>query len=211
MARAAGDGRRRVNDPDGVRRRIVDAAYAAFSTRGYHSTSIHDLKQAAGATGGALAHHFPTKKDMAIAVIGDHVAKAVEDTWIRPVLSSPSAAEGIAIVFNTIAADLERQGFVSGCPLNNLAIELSRYDDDIRLSVESIFRRWRAAIADKLKTDHAAGLVDVLDPEAFATLVVASYSGAMAMAKASQDARPLRACAKQLVSIMRRHAAESGE
>jgi len=41
-----------------------------------------------------------------------------------------------------------------------------------------------------------------LDPEAFATLVVAAYSGAMAMAKASQSAEPLRVCAAEIARAM---------
>lgn len=197
---------RRTNDPDGIRRRLIDAAFAAFSTRGYHSTSIHDLKQDTGATGGTLAHHFATKKDLGLAVVRDRVAGAVEETWIRPVLSSPTAADGIKAVFDSVADELESQGSVSGCPLNNLAVELARYDEDFRASIDGVFVKWRDAIASKVREDLASGRLARLDPEAFATLVVASYSGAMAMAKSGQSARPLRLCAEQLLGIMRQNA-----
>ncbi|WP_414470908.1 TetR/AcrR family transcriptional regulator [Microvirga sp. M2] len=202
MASRAPTKHRRSNDPEGVRRRVVDAAYAAFSTQGYHATSVHDLKREAGATGGALAHHFATKKELGLAVIRDRVAAAVEETWIRPVLAASTASEGIQAVFAGIIAELEGQGAVSGCPLNNLAIELARHDDDFRVSIDTVFVRWREAIADKLKADLSAGAVFDLDPEAFAVLVVASYSGAMAMAKAQQSAEPLRVCAEQLARVM---------
>ena len=193
----------RKNDPEGLRRRLVAAAYAAFTTRGYRATSVHDLKRETGATGGALAHHFPTKKDLALAVLQDQVAEIVEETWMRPVLAAATAGEGIRAVFTAIAAGLEAQGSVSGCPLNNLALELARDDADFRRVIDAIFLRWRDAIADKIRADQRAGATTTIDPEAFATFVVATYSGAMAMAKASQSAAPLRTCAEQLTRLMR--------
>ncbi|RDI58630.1 TetR/AcrR family transcriptional regulator [Microvirga subterranea] len=202
MAERTRAARVRTNDPGGLRRRLVDAAFEAFATRGYHATSVHDLKRAAGATGGALAHHFPSKKDLGLAVLQDRVADAVEETWIRPVLSARTAADGISAVFTRIADELDRQGCVSGCPLSNLALELSRHDDDFRRLIDAVFVRWRAAVAEKIRTDQEAGLLEGLDPEAFATLVVASYSGAMAMAKAAQDAQALRICAEELSRAM---------
>jgi AcrR family transcriptional regulator len=201
--RAAASPRGRINDPEGLRRRLVDAAYAAFSTQGYHFTALHDLKREAGATGGALSHHFPTKKDLGLAVLRDRVADIVEETWIRPVLSAPSAAAGIQAVFARIIAELELQGSVSGCPLNNLAIELSRHDADFRTLIDAIFVRWRNAVADKIRADPSAGGLAGLDPDAFATFVVAAYSGAMAMAKAGQSTAPLKVCAAQLAKILR--------
>ncbi|HEV7304657.1 TetR/AcrR family transcriptional regulator [Ensifer sp.] len=192
----------RTNDPEGLRQRLVDAAYVAFTTRGYHSSAIHDLKREAGVTGGALAHHFPTKKALGLAVIQDRVAEAVETTWIAPVRVATTTADGIQAVFATIVSELERKGAVSGCPLNNLALELSREDEAFQAAIEAIFLRWRTAIADKLRADLRAARIDDFDPDAMATLVVAAYSGAMAMAKASQSVVPLTVCAEQLTSIL---------
>ena len=197
-ARASG----RKNDPEGLRRRLVEAAYSAFTTRGYRATSVHELKHETGATGGALAHHFPTKKDLGLAVLQDRVADIVEETWIRPIRTATTASEGIEAVFAAIIAELEQQGSVSGCPLNNLALELAWHDADFRRQIDAIFGRWRDAIADKIRADQRAGIASAVDPDAVATFVVATYSGAMAMAKASQSAAPLKTCVEQLARIM---------
>jgi len=61
-------GRSRTNDPAGVRKRVLDATAGAFQSRGYYSTSTHDIVREAGVTGGALHHHFPTKKALGLAV-----------------------------------------------------------------------------------------------------------------------------------------------
>ncbi|TIW14393.1 MAG: helix-turn-helix transcriptional regulator, partial [Mesorhizobium sp.] len=76
---------KRTNDPDGLRKRVLDVAEASFQVRGYHASSLGDLMAAAGVTGGALHHHFPTKKALALAVIEERVSAAVEETWIAPV------------------------------------------------------------------------------------------------------------------------------
>lgn len=202
MARQARRVAGRKNDPEGLRRRLVEAAYEAFTTRGYRATSVHDLKRDTGATGGALAHHFPAKKDLGLAVLEERVAAIVEETWMTPVVTAKTAGAGILAVFDAIATALEAQGSVSGCPLNNLALELAGEDDDFRRAIDGVFRRWRDAIADKLRADRDAGAAATVDPQDFATFVIAAYSGAMAMAKARQSAEPLRTCAAQLARVM---------
>ncbi|BCH26587.1 TetR/AcrR family transcriptional regulator [Mesorhizobium sp. L-8-3] len=186
--------RTRTNDPEAMRRKVLDVAEEAFQAKGYHATSLGDLMQGAGVTGGALHHHFPTKKAIGLAVIRERVAGAVEDTWIRPIEAAPSARQGVKDVFTSVADQLDRQGFVRGCPLNNLAHELSLADPEFRAALADVLARWRGALADKIRSDQQAGREEDTDPERFAVLVVATYSGAMAMAKTMQDAGPLRMC-----------------
>ncbi|MEW6633387.1 MAG: TetR/AcrR family transcriptional regulator [Pseudomonadota bacterium] len=181
-----------------MRRRVLDVAEESFQARGYHASSLGDLMAAAGVTGGALHHHFPTKKALALAVIEERVAGAVEETWIAPVRAAPSAREGVRAVFETVAAELEHQGYVRGCPLNNLAHELSLADDEFRVALARIFAGWRQAIADKMRADQQTGREEGTDPDRFAALTVATYSGAMSMAKTAQDAGVLRECLRGL-------------
>jgi AcrR family transcriptional regulator len=192
-------GRKRSYDPEGTRQRVLDVAAEAFQSRGYYGTGMHDLMREAGVTGGALYHHFPTKKALGLAVIRDRVAREVEDTWIQPVRSAPDAIGGIAGVFDRIAAGLRRRGAVSGCPLNNLVLELSLADPEFRAAMEAVLDAWRAAIAARLRADQAAGRLAPADADELAAFVVAAYSGAMAQAKAQQDAAPLEASARQLM------------
>ena len=194
---------KRTNDPEGMRNKVLDVAEDAFQARGYQASSMGDLMAAAGVTGGALHHHFPTKKALALAVIEERVAGAVEDTWIAPVHAAGSAREGVRKVFEAVATELEQQGFVRGCPLNNLAHELSLADPDFRIALADIFSAWRQAIADKVRTDQQAGTEQDADPERFATLAVAAYSGAMSMAKTAQDAGVLRDCLEELERVTR--------
>jgi AcrR family transcriptional regulator len=184
---------RRKNDPAGVRSRILDAAFRLFQSQGFNATSVHEIMAAAGVSGGALHHHFPTKQALGEAVIDENVAAAVEDAWLGPVLNAANARDGILGVFEDLARELDEQGSVSGCPVNNLTLELAHANPAFRDQLKRQFDRWRQTIALKLGGP---------DAEARATMVIASYSGAMAMAKVEQRGEPLRTCAKELARLL---------
>ncbi|WP_394843965.1 TetR/AcrR family transcriptional regulator [Pendulispora brunnea] len=186
-------GRLRMNDPEGMRNRILDAAAEAFQARGYHATSMQDIMKAAEMSGGALYHHFPTKKDLALAVIRERVAASVEETWIAPVQRARRTTDGIAAVFASIIAELTERGTVRGCPLANLGLELSLADPELRAAVQTVYDTWRTALAEKFRADELAG-----DPHALATFVISAYSGAMSLAKAEQTPTPLQTCIEHL-------------
>jgi AcrR family transcriptional regulator len=195
--------RTRQNDPEGLRSRLLDAAADLFQTRGYQVTSIKDVMEATGVSGGALHHHFPTKKQLAIAVIQDRVAPAVRQAWIEPVRVALSLGKGIAGVFAVIESGIEKRGAVSGCPLNNLALELSLTDPDFRHAINSIFDEWQATLAQKIGDTGGGRRLDQGKRIEAAAFIVSVYSGAMTLAKASQSAAPLRGAASVLSRWLR--------
>jgi AcrR family transcriptional regulator len=184
---------RRKNDPAGVRARILDSAFQLFQSQGFNATSVHEITAAARVTGGALHHHFPTKQALGEAVIGESVAAAVEDAWLEPVRSAADARKAILGVFEALARELDLQGSVRGCPVNNLTLELAHANPAFRDQLKRQFDRWRRTIAERLGGP---------DAEARATMVVAAYSGAMAIAKVEQRGEPLRVCAKELERLL---------
>lgn len=190
----------RTNDPVGLRNRLLDAAAAAFQSRGYGSTSIHDLIRATGITGGALHHHFPSKKSLALAVIDERVAADVAATWIEQVEAAPTAARGIIDVFAAVRKALDAQRSVSGCPLGNLASELSIGDDDLRTAIARHYDLWRDATAAKIRTDQSVGKAAYAgnDAASFANIVIALFTGALTIGKAEQSTAALRSAEQQL-------------
>jgi AcrR family transcriptional regulator len=202
-ARRASRATGRTNDPAGVRARVLDAAAGLFQTNGYHGTTMGDVIRGAGVSAGAMHHHYPSKKTLGLAVIRERVGPAVRETWVEPVIAAPSAFEGVKAVMDGIHADLTGRGGVNGCPLNNLALELSLVDKDFQAEIALVFADWQAAIAARIAADQARGCGPLgSDPDQVAALIVAGYSGAMAMAKARQDPEPLRICGEALLKVL---------
>lgn len=195
--------RTRQNDPERLRSRLLDVAADLFQTCGYQATSINDVMEATGVSGGALHHHFPTKKQLALAVIQDRVAPTVRETWIEPIRLASSLRKGIAGVFAVIESGVEKRGSVSGCPLNNLALELSLADSDFRHAINSIFDEWQGALAQRIGGTGGGKRLDQGKRIEAAAFIVSVYSGAMTLAKASQSAAPLRGAATVLSRWLR--------
>lgn len=194
--------RKRTYDPRATRARILDVASSEFQQRGYHATSMHDVMRLAAVPGGSVYHYFPTKKSLGLAVIEERVAGTVLQTWIEPIRTASSASEGVVAVFDSVAESLDGNGAVSGCPLNNLVLELSLADPDFQRALRAIFDQWEQTIAQRFRDDLDAGVLQKVDPQGMATFVVASFSGAMSLAKAAQNAAPVRACRHELARLL---------
>ena len=152
---------------------------------------MHDLMKETGVSAGALHHHFPTKKSLALAVLADRVRPAVREAWIDPVRNEPALGKGVADAFRSIIGGMRAQGPVLGCPLNNLALELALTDADLRRGIESIFAEWRGMLVDRIGGTRGGARLDANRRAAAANFVISVYSGAMNMAKATQNTAPL--------------------
>ena len=152
---------------------------------------MHDLMKETGVSAGALHHHFPTKKSLALAVLADRVRPAVREVWIDPVRNAPALGKGVADAFRSIIGGMRPQGPVLGCPLNNLALELALTDEDLRRGVESIFAEWRGVLVDRIGGTRGGARLDANRRAAAANFVISVYAGAMNMAKATQNTTPL--------------------
>jgi AcrR family transcriptional regulator len=192
----------RTNDPEATRARILDAAADPFQARGYQDTSVQDVKRAAGVTSGALHHHFESKKALGLAVIAERVAGALREAWLEPLVRAPTVADGVRDAIGAVSGGLHSQGFVRGCPVNNLAVELAFADSDFRAALQSIFADWQRAIAERLESEGMPASFRAFDPWAVAGFIIAAYSGAMTMAKSEQSAEPLESTMQLLLALL---------
>ncbi len=74
------------------RKQLLAVAVGEFGVRGYHITTMNQLAEAAGVTKPVLYQHFPSKRDLYLAVLGDvgeRLRKAIADATGRA--SSPHA------------------------------------------------------------------------------------------------------------------------
>jgi TetR/AcrR family transcriptional regulator, transcriptional repressor for nem operon len=80
-----------------------------------------------------------------------------------------------------------------GCPLNNLAQEMSPLDERFRRAVNATFDAWKEGFTRVLERGQAEGSVrrDV-DARKVASFVVAAVEGSSGLAKSAQSATMLR-------------------
>lgn len=196
-------GKLRSNDPEGTRARILDAAADLFQARGYHDTSVQDIKRAAGVSSGAFHHHFESKMALGLAVVKERVSDALRAAWLDPLLAAPTVAQGVANAIGATSGDLRAQGFVRGCPVNNLAVELAFSDSDFREALLAIFAEWQQTIAARLEVEPRPPAFAGASAHDLAGFIVAAYSGAMTMSKAEQSPDRLDATVAILMRLLK--------
>src|SRR5207248_495841 len=126
--------------PQDTRRKILRAAFQEFYKNGFQGGSLNHIVDVAGTTKGALFHHFKDKAELGYAVVTEVIRPNFKARWIDPLASSIDPIADLKSVLENREAD--RSGPVrleQGCPLNNLALEMSPLDEGFRQCVEKVY------------------------------------------------------------------------
>jgi TetR/AcrR family transcriptional repressor of nem operon len=84
---------------------------------------------------------------------------------------------------------------VGGCPLGNLASELSDVHEGFRARLAEVFSAWRDRITEALREARRRQMLsEACRPEAVAHFLVASLEGAILMTKVTKDIRVMEQC-----------------
>jgi AcrR family transcriptional regulator len=176
--------------PAKTRQKLLLAAFAEFYRRGFQGGSLSRILDQAGVTKGALFHHFPLgKQQLGYAVVDEVIGPLLRQRWIGPVQESSDPVAALQRSFRGyVAEDIASGHFVQGCPLNNLAQEMSPLDGGFHARIDALYDTWRAEITAALEVAKQRGLVrSNVVPADVAALIVASQMGIYGTGKSSQN------------------------
>jgi TetR/AcrR family transcriptional regulator, transcriptional repressor for nem operon len=92
----------------------------------------------------------------------------------------------------------------SGCPLLNLAQEMSPLDEQFRKKLERIFLAWQEGVATLLRSGQSQGTVRRdLNPDETASFLIAMVEGYASLAKVAQDAKVWEVGIRNIVGWLR--------
>jgi TetR/AcrR family transcriptional regulator, transcriptional repressor for nem operon len=187
--------KRRIRDPDATREKLLRAAFEEIYRRGFQAASLDTILAKAGVTKGALYHHFPDKMALGKAVVDEVVRNFLLERWsVGPLLElEGDPVTALQQILRHRSAELTSREVELGCPLNNLAQEMSPLDEPFRRQVNATFDTWRDAFAQALERGKVEGMVrrDV-EPRKVAAFVVAAIEGSFGLAKSAQSPSMLR-------------------
>jgi TetR/AcrR family transcriptional repressor of nem operon len=183
-----------------TRDQILDAAARLIHLRGYHGTSLDDVLRESGVGKGNFYYYFRSKEDLGFAIIDRVVERFLERTL------EPAFVDLTADPLDQVRAFLDRlleaqrqRNCVGGCPMGNLASELSDVHEGFRQRLADIFERWRVKLAATLERGRESGRLRAdLDADSAAGFVVASLEGAILMAKVTRDISVMEKCVAEL-------------
>lgn len=90
------------------REQVLNVALAVFAQRGYHTTSMNDIADAAGVTKPVLYQHFDSKRALYIAVletVGEGMITAIGSATQATPSGKTQTATGMVAYFRWVASD----------------------------------------------------------------------------------------------------------
>jgi TetR/AcrR family transcriptional repressor of nem operon len=192
----------RLRDPERTRECLLQAAFREVYRSGFQSAGLDTILAAAGVTKGALYYHFDSKEALGYALVEEVIAPDLRAKWLRPLQRGKDPIDTlIGIVQGESVRPEDVRG---GCPLNNLAQEMSPLDEGFRKRLATVFHAWQEGVATALREGQTRGRVRRdAEPAEAAGFLIAMVEGYVSLAKNAQDAKVLKAGIRNIVGWLR--------
>ena len=174
---------------DSTRQKLILAAFTEFYRNGFQGGSLNQIVEVAGSTKGAIFHHFSGKQELGYAVVDELIEPLLMQRWLEPLANSADPIADLKRAFRKfVREDIESGAWLQGCPLNNLAQEMSPLDEGFRTRIDRVYTIWRKGFASALVYGIKAGTVKKdVSARAVAAMLVAGQMGIWGTGKSSQN------------------------
>lgn len=175
----------------------METARRLFFDQGYANTGMAQILKESGANSGSLYHYFPTKEDLLVAVLEKYEAM-LEPAVIGPAFARVSdPIERVFAVLDGYRRLIEATSFRLGCPIGNLALEMSNDHPKVRDGLVRNFEGWLSAVAGCLK--QAEGRFPPgTDLDRLAVTTLATMEGAVMLARTYHSMEPFDSAVAEL-------------
>jgi TetR/AcrR family transcriptional regulator, transcriptional repressor for nem operon len=174
-----------------TRQRILSTARELFHGNNYADIGIKQICEAARVQKGSFYHFFPSKRDLALAVIDD-----MADDWAHgfvheafdqnlPPMERLDYLIDAAYYWQKAAKNLE--GRMPGCLFGNLVLEVSTRDDVLRAKLSAVFDKTKSRFEQTLIEAVEAGAISALDTDLTADAMLSYLEGMILLAKSRND------------------------
>ncbi len=174
-----------------TRQRILSSARELFHGNNYADIGIKQICEAAKVQKGSFYHFFPSKRDLALAVIDD-----MADDWAHgfvheafdqnlPPMERLDYLIDAAYYWQKAAKDIE--GRMPGCLFGNLVLEVSTRDDVLRAKLSAVFDKTKSRFEQTLLEAVETGAISALDTGLTADAMLSYLEGMILLAKSRND------------------------
>lgn len=191
-----------------AKERLLRTGGELIHQRGYSAVSISDACAEAGVKKGSFYHFFPSKVDFMASVIADYSARTAT-AYDEVAHGDAPPLDRLAYYLDGIKTyHIELQGLygkVVGCPIGNLALEMSTLEAELRTSVRDELSANRASFEMCVRDAIDRGDIPAMDPGAAARAIQAQIQGMVMQAKVEDNPDALdglRASVFQLLGVV---------
>lgn len=175
-----------------TRQALIEAGAELVHRQGFARTGLQEILAAAGVPKGSFYFYFASKEEFGLALIehhrrtiGQRLAKLLNDPSLPPLAR-------LAAFFARVREQQAADGCALGCPIGNLAQELSDLSPAMREELKKSLAGLDAGLCGVLGEAAERGeLPDGMDPAQAASFIIDALEGALLRMKAEKSVEPL--------------------
>jgi AcrR family transcriptional regulator len=180
----------------------LDKAIVVFRERGFHATSIADLKAAMSLASGSIYKAFKDKPAIFLAALARYIGKR-DELAAKRFATARSGRERLRAVLDIYAESSHGEEGRRGCLVVGSAVELATFDADLRTSVGAAVKRNEARFAELIAQGQADGsIASKHDPKALALLMLCVTSGMRVAGKTGRSRKEMAAVAESAMALL---------
>jgi len=190
-------------DAEATRQRIIEVAFQEIHRSGFQGMRLDRVLAGAGITKGGFYHHFESKLALGYAVVDTVIHDYIGDVWVQPLDASDHPLQTLIEIVTELGLSVDDTVISLGCPLNNIAQEMSPLDEGLRMRVSRIYIMWQEALVRALERGQRQQQVrQGINVQESAMFVLAALEGSIGMAKNAQSVNVLMECCAGLLSYL---------
>lgn len=168
---------------------LINIGTVIFTQKGFSSTGLDEIVQAADIPKGSFYYYFSSKEEFALAVIdnyGGYFSRKLERI-LGNLEKTPLAR--LKAFTEEASAGVKRFDFKRGCLIGNLGQEMASLEENFRVVLLAVLRQWRARFADCVQEAKDGG--EIRTPVEATTLshfFWCAWEGAVLCAKLERSA-----------------------
>jgi|SRR5215471_10307420 len=180
-----------------TRERLLKTAFQLFHEQGFNATGIATILREAGVNPGSMYHFFESKDELLEHVLDFALG------YLSPAVMNPAeakTADPIGRVFALLdqyRAGMDRRGCKMGCPIGNLALEVSDGNAKARALIHRNFENWIDRVEGWLQAAGGRLPADV-DRRRLARFVLTVMEGGLMQSRAAGNLEPFDAAVQTL-------------
>jgi AcrR family transcriptional regulator len=129
-----------------TRERLLQTAFQLFHEQGYHATGVATILREAGVNAGSMYHFFSSKDDLLLKVL-EFALDYLEPMVMRPAeAATVDPLERVFVLLNQYREWVGANQCRMGCPIGNLALEVSDGNPAARALIHRNFENWAGRV-----------------------------------------------------------------
>jgi len=184
--------------------KLVSATVELMSSRGFESTGIHAILDAADVTKSNFYYHFESKEDLCLEAL-DTMCESAVSHCLNPILQDKqiSPKSRLKKLFDYAEQKLASTSCAIGCPFVNLAAETADFHPAFQQRLAAHFDDYADDLARLYKEGIKKGeFTDELSPSQAAQMILSLINGTLLMCKVQKDVSVLKNNSKALLALI---------